>query len=84
MIELRRKIDNQLNQLTPERLVLVSSFLDSILITDKNNSFPLRKLPPLKRGKKAKDLLENRIKWQGNDLEECLQFVRETRSETQF
>jgi hypothetical protein len=83
-MELRQKIENQLNQLSPETLALVSSFLDSIPTTDKMDSPSLRKLPPLKRGKKVKDLLENIGKWQGDDLEECLNFVRETRSEAQF
>jgi hypothetical protein len=82
--ELRKKIENQLDQLSPERLALVSSFLDSIETVKPINSSSLRKLSPIKRGKTAKDLLKHTGTWQGDDLEDCLDFVRENRSETQF
>ena len=82
--ELRQKITSQVNHLSPERLALVSEFLDSLEATEPNQASSLRKLPPLKRGKTAKDLLKFAGTWQGDDLEECLNFVYETRSETQF
>jgi hypothetical protein len=44
----------------------------------------LRRIPPLKRNKKAIDLLRHEGTWQGDDLAECLDFVRETRSKTKF
>ncbi len=84
MVELRQKIENQLNQLSPEKLTLISGFLDSIQTLESRDLSLLQKLPPLKRGKKVKDLLKNIEKWQGNDLEECLNIVYETRSKTQF
>jgi hypothetical protein len=43
-----------------------------------------RRIPPLKRNKKASDLLRYEGTWQGDDLAECLDFVRETRSKTEF
>lgn len=43
-----------------------------------------REIPPVKRDKTAKDLLKFAATWQGDDLETCLDIVRETRSETQF
>jgi|GEM_PF-1476811 len=43
-----------------------------------------RHIPPLKRNKKASDLLRHGGTWQGDDLSECLDFVRDTRSETEF
>lgn len=82
--QLRQKIETQLDQLSPESLALVSSFLDSIQTAKPIDSPSLRKLSPLKRGKQAKDLLKHTKAWQGDDLEDCLNFVRETRSESQF
>ncbi len=82
--ELRQKIDNQLNKLSPEILEIVSNFLDSIQISKPKDTSLLRKLPPIKRGKKAQDLLKHTKKWQGEDIEECLNYVRETRSEAEF
>lgn len=82
--ELRQKIATQLDDLTPERLELVSDFLDSIQAENPTGSSPLRKLSPIKRGKKAQDLLKHTGKWQGNDIEKCLKEVRETRSEAEF
>jgi hypothetical protein len=82
--QLRQKIENQLDRLSPERLDLVSNFLDSIQTTDTIDSSTLRKLSPIKRGKNAKDLLKHAATWQGDDLETCLDIVRETRSESQF
>ena len=43
-----------------------------------------RRIPPLKRDKEASDLLRHVGTWQGDDLAECLDFVRETRSKTEF
>ncbi len=82
--ELRKKIETQLDQLTPERLKLVSNFLDSIQTVEPKDSTSLRKLAPIKRGKKAQDLLKHTGKWQGEDIEECLNDVRETRSAAEF
>lgn len=45
---------------------------------------PLRKVPPTLRGSKAEDLLKFAGTWQGDDFEECLQAVYETRSPARF
>ena len=82
--ELRKKIETQLDKLTPERLELVSNFLDSIQTPKPTDSSSLRKLAPIKRGNKAQDLLKHTGKWQGEDIQECLNDVRETRSEAEF
>ena len=82
--ELRQKIETQLDRLTPERLAQVSDFLDSIQTPKPTDSSSLRKLAPIKRGKKTQDLLKHTGKWQGEDIEECLNDVRETRSEAEF
>jgi hypothetical protein len=39
---------------------------------------------PILRGSKAEDLLKFAGTWQGDDFEECLQLVYETRSQTEF
>ncbi|MBD2603315.1 hypothetical protein H6G81_01925 [Scytonema hofmannii FACHB-248] len=82
--ELRQKIEQQLAQLPPDQLFQVSDFLDSLQNKGSTSDRTLRRLPPIKRGSKAVDLLKFAGTWQGNDLEECLHFVHETRSKAQF
>jgi hypothetical protein len=82
--QLSKKIKSQLNQLSPERLDLVSHFIDSIQTTETVDSLTLHKLSPIKRGRNAKDLLRHAATWQGDDLENCLNIVREARSESHF
>jgi predicted nucleic acid-binding Zn ribbon protein len=82
--QLRQKIDHQLNSLSPQWLVLVSTFLDSIqTLTTKNKASSVEQIA-IKRNKHAQDLLKYANTWQGNDIESCLDFVLETRSESQF
>ena len=82
--ELRQKIEQQLAQLPPEQLSLVSDFLDSLQTKSTMSQRPLRRLAPIKRGTKAGELLKFAGTWQGNDLEDCLRLVKETRSKAQF
>lgn len=82
--ELRQKIEQQLAQLPPEQLSLVSDFLDSLQSQSTISHRPLRRLAPIKRGTKAGELLKFAGTWQGNDLEDCLRLVKETRSQAQF
>jgi hypothetical protein len=83
-LELRQKIEQQLAQLPPDQLSLVSNFLDSLQSKSTISQHPLRRLAPIKRGTKAGDLLKFAGTWQGNDLEDCLRSVYETRSKAQF
>ena len=83
-LELHQKIQQQISQLPQEQLSLVSEFLDSLLTKNTLTQKQLRRIPPIKRGKKAGDLLQYTGTWQGDDLEDCLRFVKETRSQTQF
>ena len=70
-VELRQKISSQIDRLTPERLALVSEFLDSIQQSmPVIDSSALRTMAPIKRGKTGKDLLKLVGTWRGNDLEE--------------
>jgi hypothetical protein len=45
---------------------------------------PLRRAEPIRRGATAQDLLKFAGTWQGDDLEECLRLVYETRSKANF
>lgn len=78
--ELREKVEQQISQLTLERLFWVSSFIDSIESKGDMSNRQLRRIPPLKRNTKVSDLLRHVGTWQDDDLAECLDFVRETRS----
>lgn len=84
MIQLRQKIDHQLNSLSPQWLVLISNFLDSIQTLTTKSELPTSEQSIIKRNKQAKDLLKYANSWQGDDIEACLDFVIETRSESQF
>jgi hypothetical protein len=44
----------------------------------------IKEATPIIRGSKAEDLLKFAGTWQGNDFEECLQLVYETRSQAEF
>ena len=83
-LELHQKVEQQISQLAPEQLSLVSDFIDSIQEKSTVNQRPLRRISPIKRGKKAGDLLNYTGTWHGDDLEDCLRLVEETRSQTQF
>lgn len=82
--KLRQKIEQQLAQLPPDQLSWVSDFLDSLQSKSTTSQRSLRRLAPIKRGTKAGDVLKFAGTWQGNDLEECLRFVNETRSKAEF
>jgi hypothetical protein len=51
---------------------------------EQKTKLPSRRLSPVLKGSKAEDLLKFAGTWQGNDLEECLRMVYETRSQAQF
>ncbi|WP_442942638.1 hypothetical protein [Nostoc sp.] len=44
----------------------------------------IQEATPILRGSKAEDLLKFAGTWQGDDFEECLQLVYETRSPSEF
>lgn len=45
---------------------------------------PLQRAEPLRQDTKGRELSNFIGTWQGNDLEECLRFVQETRSQSEF
>jgi hypothetical protein len=72
---------------TPEPIL--AEILD-YLKTRKNGStvqqdgVPIHDGDPILRGSKAKDLLKFAGTWQGDDFEECLKLVYDTRSPSEF
>ncbi len=50
----------------------------------KLDQVPTQDGEPILRGTKAKDLLKFAGTWQGDDFEECLQLVYDTRSPSEF
>jgi hypothetical protein len=81
-LELRQKIEQQLAQLPSDQLSLVNDFLSTLEVRKSLTDRSLRRLPPVKRGSKAVDLLEFTGTWQGSDLKECLHFIHKTCSKT--
>ena len=66
--QLRQKIDHQLNNLSPQWLILISNFLDSIqTLTKKGETLDIQPTV-IKRNKQAQDLLKYANTWQGDDL----------------
>ncbi|BAB75177.1 hypothetical protein ACN23B_17460 [Anabaena sp. FACHB-709] len=49
-----------------------------------SQEIPQKEGEPILRGSKAKDLLKFAKTWQGDDFEECLQLVYDTRSQAEF
>ncbi|MEQ8462232.1 hypothetical protein [Coleofasciculus sp. E1-EBD-02] len=52
--------------------------------TTRSKTVPISDGEPIVRGSKAKDLLKFAGTWQGEDFEECLQLVYDTRSPAEF
>jgi hypothetical protein len=74
---------------TPEPIL--EEFLSYLeyLNTKNNNSSvksanTVQDTEPILRGSKAKDLLKFAGTWQGDDFEDCLQLVYNTRSQSEF
>ncbi|MUG93714.1 hypothetical protein F7734_15315 [Scytonema sp. UIC 10036] len=74
---------------TPEPILEeVLSYLE--YLKTKNNGSSIKRVntvqdtEPILRGSKAKDLLKFAGTWQGDDFEDCLQLVYNTRSPSEF
>jgi hypothetical protein len=80
-VEVRQKIDQNLNRLPPEKLVLIADFIEFLSQKESNQEVILNK--PSTGG----SILEHLKKigtWQGDDFEECLEMVYATRSKAKF
>lgn len=81
MTKLLEQAIAQLKTLSEEEQDTIAS---RILAEMEVDSSTLRTMAPMKRGKTGQDLLKLVGTWRGDDLEECLQVVREARSQAQF
>lgn len=99
-VGLRHQINQWLDQLSPEHLALVASFIDfltqkqyqgfiisqntlaEVVQTAKGESMPTT--TSLRQGSTVADLLEFSGTWEGDDLRECLELVRQSRVPLEF
>ncbi|MBN8564926.1 MAG: hypothetical protein J0L70_30900 [Leptolyngbya sp. UWPOB_LEPTO1] len=71
-------VENFTSEQTDDPRAAFSTFLADL------KQLPLQRAEPLQQETKGKDLSKFVGTWQGNDLEDCLHFVRETRSQSEF
>jgi hypothetical protein len=85
--QLRQEINHQLDQLSSDRLRLVADFIGYLAQKEqheRNTSAPSDTQPPNNyRPSAGGSLLNHTETWAGEDFEECLQTVYETRSQLQ-
>ena len=77
-IQLRQTINQCLDQLSGERLRLVADFIIFLVHQERKEQTSDDDFRPA-----ASNLLENTDTWAGDDFEDCLQTVYETRSQIQ-
>ena len=84
---LRQEINHQLDQLSGDRLRLVADFIGYLAQKEeheRSTSSTADTQPPTNyRPPSGKSLLSYTETWAGDDFEECLQIVQETRSQLQ-
>ncbi|MEE3715706.1 DUF2281 domain-containing protein [Tumidithrix elongata RA019] len=94
-VEVRQKIDRNLNRLPPEKLALIADFIeflslkesDSLQDASRRESVPEKAIANLDKPSTGASILEHLKKigsWHGDDFEECLQMVYATRSKAKF
>jgi hypothetical protein len=91
-IEIRQKLHRQIDQLPTDLLLLVDEFLEFLRFrrskeTDSTTSslnLEIGADEPVLTGSTGADLLPFVGTWQGDDFEDCLQAVYETRSPAKF
>jgi hypothetical protein len=93
--EIRHKLHQQIDQLPLDLLLLAADFLDFLKFkrtkaSDSTEALAQFSRPtadsdePILTGSTGADLLQFSGTWQGDDFEQCLQSVYETRSPAQF
>ncbi|MFZ4641647.1 MAG: hypothetical protein ACOYMP_14800 [Nodosilinea sp.] len=94
--EIRHKLHQQIDQLPLDLLLLAADFLDFLKFKRVNARDSTEGLAqfsrpttadgdqPILTGSTGADLLQFSGTWQGDDFEQCLQAVYETRSPAQF
>ncbi len=79
VIQLRQTINQYLDQLSGERLRLVADFINFLVHQERQDQPSDDDFRPTANS----SLLENTETWVGDDFEDCLQTVYETRSQIQ-
>jgi hypothetical protein len=74
-IELRQKIEQNLAEISPENLKIVAEFVEFMKNKELINSAEIINYKPAS----GRSILRHAGKWVGDDLEECLEMVYETR-----
>ncbi|WP_008311685.1 hypothetical protein [Leptolyngbya sp. PCC 6406] len=79
-LQLRQTINHYLDQLSGDRLRLVADFLDFLVHTEHQEQAPASESPAF-RPPTGGSLLSHTETWAGEDFEDCLERVYETRSQ---
>lgn len=90
--DIRKQLHQQVDQMPSNLLMLASEFLTFLKYRDAKGDSSLESSPvsdaisgePVANGSTGADLLQFAGTWQGNDLEDCLEMVYETRSSAEF
>lgn len=77
-IEPSDSVENHSSEQFDDPKTAFSTFLADL------KQLPLRRVEPIRQNTKGKDLAQFVGTWQGDDLEECLRTVQETRSQSEF
>lgn len=80
--QLRHTINHYLDQLSADRLRLVADFLNFLVHTEPQAQFPATGNTDF-RPPSENSLLSHTETWEGDDFEDCLDAVYETRSQIQ-
>lgn len=86
-LEMREELHQRIDQLSPEQLVLLADFVEFLQFKQFKSVAPnalLQAGEPVLTGSTIEDLLQFAGTWHGNDFEECLQGVYDTRLPAEF
>jgi hypothetical protein len=86
-LEMREELHQRIDQLSPEQLALLADFLEFLQFKHFKSVAPTALVQagePVVTGSTIEDLLQFAGTWQGDDFEECLQEVYDTRLPAEF
>lgn len=86
-LKMREELHQRIDQLSPEQLALLADFLEFLQFKQFKSvasTSPVQAGEPVLTGSTIEDLLQFAGTWQGDDFEECLQWVYDTRLPAEF
>jgi hypothetical protein len=86
-LEMRKELHQRIDQLSPEQLALLADFLEFLQFKHFKSvasTSLVQAGEPVLTGSTIKDLLQFTGTWEGDDFEECLQGVYDTRLPAEF